>query len=114
MRNLLNNPRFPRGTRGVREPGTGLRSCPEVAGSNPAPATNVMSQDIGDSRTHVSWVRLLSFRGGAGGSLGGSGGLVVAVGVEDQFAEDLAGGGVDDGDVEVLDEQVRYGPIRDG
>ena len=32
-------------------------------------------------------------------------GLVVAVGVDDQFAEEFAGGGVDDADVEVLDEQ---------
>ena len=33
-----------------------------------------------------------------------AGGLVVAVGVEDEFAEELAGGGVDDADVQVLDE----------
>lgn len=31
-------------------------------------------------------------------------GLVVAFGVEDQFAEELAGGGVDDADVLVVDE----------
>jgi hypothetical protein len=37
-----------------------------------------MSQDIGDSRT-LNWVRLLSF---SGGSFGGSGGLVVAGGVD--------------------------------
>jgi hypothetical protein len=30
--------------------------------------------------------------------------LVVAGGVEGELAEDLAGGGVDDGDVEVLDQ----------
>ena len=47
----------------------------------------------------------MSFRGAAGGAFGCSGGLVVASGVEDQFAEELAGGGVDDPDVEVLDEQ---------
>ena len=32
-------------------------------------------------------------------------GLVVAAGVEDELAEELAGGGVDDADLEVLDEQ---------
>jgi hypothetical protein len=32
-----------------------------------------------------------------------AGGLVCPGGVEDEFAEDLPGGGVDDGDVEVLD-----------
>ena len=32
-------------------------------------------------------------------------GLVVAVGVEGEFADDLAGGGVGDGDVEVLDQE---------
>ena len=32
-----------------------------------------------------------------------AGGLVVAGGVQGELAEDLAGGGVDDGDVEVLD-----------
>ena len=38
-----------------------------------------------------------------------SGGLVVAGGVECEFAEDLAGGGVDDGDVEVLDQEPDVG-----
>lgn len=46
-----------------------------------------------------------SFRGLAGGSVGCSGGLVVAVGVEDELAEEFSGGGVDDPDLEVLDEQ---------
>ncbi len=31
--------------------------------------------------------------------------MVIAIGVEDQFAEELAGGGVDDAGLEVLDEQ---------
>jgi hypothetical protein len=52
MGNLLKNPRFSKGTRELLKSGTGLRFRPEVAGSNPAPATNVMSQDIGDTRTH--------------------------------------------------------------
>ena len=34
-----------------------------------------------------------------------AGGLVVLARIEDQVAEELAGGGVDDADVEVLDEQ---------
>src|SRR5215471_7766318 len=38
-----------------------------------------------------------------------SGGLVVAVRVEGELAEKLAGGGVDDPDVEVLDEQQDVG-----
>jgi hypothetical protein len=38
-------------------------------------------------------------------SFGFAGGLVVAGGVEGQFAEELAGGGVDDADVQVADEQ---------
>jgi hypothetical protein len=37
--------------------------------------------------------------------------LVVAARVDGEVAEDLAGGGVDDGDVEVLDEQDE--PPRD-
>ena len=44
----------------------------------------------------------VAFWGGAGWF---SGGLVVAAGVEDQFAEEFAGGGVDDADVEVVDEE---------
>ena len=38
-----------------------------------------------------------------------AGGLVVAGGVEGQLAQDLAGGGVDDADVEVLDEEQDVG-----
>jgi len=64
-----------------------------------------MSQDIGDSRT-LYWVRLLSF---SGGSFGCSGGLVVPVRVEDEVAQELAGGGVDDADLEILDEQDDVG-----
>lgn len=36
--------------------------------------------------------------------------MVVLAWVDDQVAEDLAGGGVDDGDVEVLDEEEDVGP----
>jgi hypothetical protein len=38
-----------------------------------------------------------------------SGGLVVTVGVEDQFADELAGGSVDDADVQVMDEEQDAG-----
>ena len=38
------------------------------------------------------------------GSWWSSGGLVVAGGVDGEFAEEFAGGGVDDADVEVVDE----------
>ena len=44
-----------------------------------------------------------------GGSGASSEGLVVLVGVEDEFAEDLAGVAVDDGDVEVVDEHADVG-----
>lgn len=44
-----------------------------------------------------------------GGCFGCSGGLVVAGGVEGESAQQLAGGGVDDADVEVLDEQDDVG-----
>ena len=40
-----------------------------------------------------------------GGAFGCAGGLVVAGGVEGEFAELFAGGGVDDADVQVLDEE---------
>jgi hypothetical protein len=43
------------------------------------------------------------------GAFGGSGGLVVAAGVEGELAEQFAGGGVDDADVEVLDEDQDVG-----
>jgi hypothetical protein len=39
-----------------------------------------------------------------------SGGLVVPGGVEGEFAEEFAGGGVDDADVQVLDEHDDVGP----
>lgn len=46
---------------------------------------------------------------GALWSVGLAGGLVVAVRVEGEFAEDLAGGGVDDADLEAVDEQQDVG-----
>jgi hypothetical protein len=39
----------------------------------------------------------------------GSGGLVIATGVEGELAEELAGGGVDDADVQVADEHEDVG-----
>jgi hypothetical protein len=69
-----------------------------------------MSQDIGDRCTHVSWVDLLSLRGVLAGWSGwAAGGLVVAGGVEGEFAEEFAGGGVDDADVEVVGEDEDVG-----
>lgn len=55
------------------------------------------------------WVRLLFFRGWLGGAFGCSGGLVVVGGVDGEFAEEFPGGGVDDPDVEVVDEQEDVG-----
>lgn len=43
------------------------------------------------------------------GSGRAAGGLPVAAGVERQVAQELAGGGVDDADVQVLDEQQDMG-----
>jgi hypothetical protein len=37
-------------------------------------------------------------------------GLVVLVGVEGQFAQEFTGGGVDDADLEILDEHDDVGP----
>ena len=44
------------------------------------------------------------------GAARSAGGLVVAVRVEGQFADEFAGGGVDDADVQVLDEHQDAGP----
>jgi hypothetical protein len=49
---------------------------------------------------------LLCLGGGSGWSAGG---LVVLAGVDDEFSEEFAGGGVDDAYVEVLDEQDHAG-----
>ncbi len=46
---------------------------------------------------------------GAGWAFGGVGGLVVAGGVDGELAEEFSGGGVDDADVEVVDEQDDVG-----
>ena len=56
-----------------------------------------MSQDIPDSRTCGSRFGCLSFRGVLG--------LVVLAGIDDELADEFAGGGVDDANVEVVDEQ---------
>src|SRR4051794_13551080 len=65
-----------------------------------------MSQDIGNSRTHGCGFGSSSF---SSWSWWGAGSLVALGEVEDQSAEELAGGGVDDADVEVLDEQQDAG-----
>ncbi|HEY1119379.1 MAG TPA: hypothetical protein VGE43_16815, partial [Acidimicrobiales bacterium] len=61
-------------------------------GSIPIVSTTVMSRDIGNARTHGSGVSRWVL------------GLVAAGWVEGEVAEELAGGGVDDADVEVVDE----------
>lgn len=63
--------------------GSGPAHNPGVAGSNPGRAAAVMSQDIGDRSNLRLWVRPLLF---ACGAFGCAGGLVVAGGVEDEFA----------------------------
>jgi hypothetical protein len=63
-----------------------------------------MSQDIEDT-ANLHWVRGVFLWP----AWWAAGGLVGAVGVEDEFAEELAGGGVDDADVQVLDEEQDAG-----
>jgi len=66
-----------------------------------------MSQDIPDGRTHALWVRP-SFVLSAVGT--GSVDWLVALGrVEDELAEEFAGGGVDHPDVAVLDQDEDVG-----
>jgi hypothetical protein len=62
-----------------------------------------MSQDIGMA-LNPHWVRAFSVWG-----LGVAGGLVVAGGVGYEFAQEFAGGGVDDPNVEVVDEDQDAG-----
>ena len=70
-----------------------------------------MSQDIGMTPNPQSGSGVVSCAGCSGWWPGwASGGLVAAGGVEFEFAEQFAGGGVDDADVQVLDEQQDVGP----
>ena len=69
-----------------------------------------MSQDIEDTPDPRSGFGVLLFAGcSSRGSGWAAGGLVVAGGVEGEFAEEFACGGVDDADVEVLDEHQDAG-----
>ena len=74
----------------------------EAAGSNPVSPTIVISQEIRDSRTCGTQVRLLSF---------GSVGLVVTGWVDGELAQEFAGDRVDDADLEVLDEHQDVGSL---
>ncbi len=65
-----------------------------------------MSQDIADGRTHAVWVRPALVSAGGSGSVD----RLVALGrVEDELAEEFAGGGVDHPDVAVLDQDEDVG-----
>ena len=66
-----------------------------------------MSQDIGMA-ANPHWMPC-GLGAWSAASFWFAGGLVVAGGVEGQFAEELAGGGVDDADVQVADEQQDAG-----
>jgi DNA-binding SARP family transcriptional activator len=75
----------------------------------------VMSRDIPDSRTPDSGFGWFRFSGsvGSSGSADGCSGAVVAAGrVDGEGAEDFAGGGVDDADVEVVDEHDDGGSVE--
>src|SRR5215468_2672853 len=63
----------------------------------------VISQDIEDT-VNPHWSRCFRFR-----TSWFAGGLVVAAGVEGQVAEQFAGGGADDSDVQVLNQQQDVG-----
>ncbi len=52
------------------------------------------------------------FSGAFWSSWGFAGAVVVAVGVEGEGADDFSGGGVDDADVEVVDEQDDAGSVE--
>jgi hypothetical protein len=67
-----------------------------------------MSQDIEDT-LNPRWVRVFALWGRVTWRWAG-GGLVVPGGVDGELAEELAGGGVDDADVQVADEQDDVGP----
>jgi hypothetical protein len=74
---------------------------------------SVISQHIEDTpnprfRVRGVWVcgAVLVCRAASGWSAGG---LVVAVRIEGEVAEEFAGGGVDDADVQVLDQQQNVG-----
>ena len=69
-----------------------------------------MSRDIEDTPNPPSGLGLSAFGRGPGcGSGRPSGGLAVAAWVEGELAQELAGGGVDDADAQVLDEQDDVG-----
>ena len=70
------------------------------AGSNPVGGTHVMSRDIVGRCIETS----LHFRVVLGGVLASADGLLVAVGVEGEVAQEFAGFGVDHADVVVGDE----------
>ena len=77
-----------------------------VAGSNPAVPDHC---DLSGDRRRPEPTVVGSGWLFSGWAFGCSGGLVVLGGVEDQLAEQLAGGGVDHADVQVLDEQDEVG-----
>jgi hypothetical protein len=79
-------------------------------GSNPTPSAHVMSQDIEDTSNLQLGFGVSAFAGcSAGGAGWSAGGLVVPGWVEGEFAEEFAGGGVDDADVEVVHEHEDAG-----
>src|SRR5215470_6918891 len=70
---------------------------------------SVMSQDIGMTPNPRSGFGVAGFSGWCCRAGRVAGGLVDPGGVEGELAEEFAGGGVDDPDVQVLDEQQDVG-----
>src|SRR5690348_17274019 len=87
-------------------PGCLETSVRDVLSQHTAPATHVMSQDIADARTHELWVRasLISGWGRVVGRWAGSRGWG-----RGPVRAEFAGGGVDDPDVQVLDQEQDVG-----
>src|ERR1700757_881641 len=87
------------------------RECPR--GFESHTLRSVMSQDIEDTPNPRSGFGVSGFAGRSGcagrGSWWLAGGLVDAGGVEGELAEEFSGGGVDDADFQVVDEQEDAG-----
>ena len=95
----------------VAQSGSAPRSHRGGQGSNPLSSTLVISRDRNDPEpTSGFGVLGRRGRGGSGrGSWRAAGGLVVAGGIEGEVAEEFVGGGVDDPDVQVLDQEQDVG-----
>jgi hypothetical protein len=84
----------------------------EYAGSIPVIRSNVMSRDIEDGLNPHLGFGPSGFSGSFGSAGGSSGAVVAALGDDGECADDFTGGGVDDADVEVVDEHDDAGSVE--